>query len=77
LGPTDPQRATKRRPIRKVLRNLPPDQVAVFQDQVDINTNPKIGSMWMRKGQQAQVVTPGPNPLLFLPPRDDPPPIDW
>jgi hypothetical protein len=33
----------------------------VFQDAVDINTNPKIGSMWMAKGHQAKVETPGNN----------------
>ena len=28
---------------------------------MDLNTNPKIGSMWMTKGQQAKVPTPGDN----------------
>jgi hypothetical protein len=59
LGPKDPQRATKLRRIRALLRSLPADEIAVFEDEVDINTNPKIGSMWMRQGQQAEVVTPG------------------
>jgi putative transposase len=66
LGPTDPQRATKLWKIRKMLRELPPDHIAVFQDEVDINTNPKIGSMWMRQGQQAKVVTPGTNTKCYL-----------
>jgi len=35
-------------------------------DEVDINTNPKIGSMWMFKGQQAEVVTPGNNEKRYL-----------
>ncbi|WP_437194495.1 transposase [Planctomicrobium sp. SH527] len=35
--------------------------MAIFQDEVDLNLNPKIGSMWMKKGQQAEVVTPGNN----------------
>jgi hypothetical protein len=48
------------------LRELPADEVAVFQDEVDINTNPKIGSMWMRRGQQAEVVTPGTNVKRYL-----------
>jgi transposase len=66
LGPKDPQRAAKLRRIRTLLRNLPHDEVAVFQDEVDINTNPKIGSMWMRKGQQAEVITPGNNTKRYL-----------
>jgi putative transposase len=66
LGPVDPQRAKKLREIRELLAGLPADEVAVFEDEVDINTNPKIGSMWMRCGQQAQVVTPGNNTKRYL-----------
>ena len=36
--------------LRELLAELPADETAVFQDEVDINTNPKIGSMWMRHG---------------------------
>lgn len=66
LGPKDPQRAEKLRKLRALLRHLPADEVAVFQDEVDINTNPKIGSMWMRRGQQAEVITPGTNTKRYL-----------
>jgi len=31
-----------------------------------VNTNPKIGSMWMRRGQQAAVLTPGTNTKRHL-----------
>lgn len=44
----------KLRKIRALLRDLPGDEMAVFQDEVDINTNPKISSMWMWRGQQAK-----------------------
>jgi len=30
-------------------------------DEVEVHTNPKVGSMWMRRGQQATVDTPGDN----------------
>ncbi len=66
LGPKDPERPVKLRRIRSLLRHLPADEMAVFQDEVDINTNPKIGSMWMRRGQQAEVVTPGNNTKRYL-----------
>jgi transposase len=61
LGPKDPERALILRRLRLLLRNLPPDETAVFQDEVDINTNPKIGCLWMRRGDQAEVETPGTN----------------
>lgn len=66
LGPKDPAHAVKLGKIRKLLRLLPRDQVAVFMDEVDINTNPKIGSMWMVRGEQAEVVTPGNNEKRYL-----------
>ena len=49
-----------------MLRTLPRDRVAVFMDEVDMHTNPKIGSMWMRRGEQAEVVTPGNNEKRYL-----------
>ena len=66
LGPVDPQREAKIAAIRRLLTDLPPDEIAVFQDEVDINLNPKIGSMWMIRGQQAQVQTPGNNDKCYL-----------
>ena len=62
----DPKRKTKLRRLRRLLRNLPADEIAVFQDEVDINTNPKIGSMWMFRGQQAEVETPGTNEKRYV-----------
>jgi putative transposase len=66
LGPKDPAHAVKLGKIRALLRSLSANEVAVFMDEVDINTNPKIGSMWMRRGQQAEVVTPGNNEKRYL-----------
>jgi putative transposase len=62
----DPCRQDKLRLLRQLLANLPTDEVAVFEDEVDINLNPKIGSMWMRRGQQAAVETPGDNDKRYL-----------
>jgi putative transposase len=61
VGPTDPDYVAKLRKIRRLLKNLPPDEVAVFQDEVDLHLNPKIGACWMPKGRQATVETPGNN----------------
>jgi transposase len=62
----DPLREAKVQALRQLLANLPADEVAVFEDEVDINLNPKIGSMWMRRGQQAEVETPGDNDKRYL-----------
>ena len=61
VGLSDPDYADKVRRIHYLLAGLPPDETAVFQDEVDVHLNPKIGSCWMRRGEQAEVVTPGNN----------------
>lgn len=61
VGPSDPQRAAKLQALRQLLATLPTNEVAVFQDEVDINTNPKFGAMWMRRGHQTEIPTPGTN----------------
>ena len=66
VGPRDPEHAVKVRRIRRLLARLPDDETAVFQDEVDVHLNPKIGSQWMVRGQQAEVVTPGNNEKRHL-----------
>ncbi len=61
LRPVDPDYDQKVRRIQGLLRSLPADETAVFQDEVDVHLNPKIGSMWMPQGEQAEVETPGDN----------------
>ena len=61
LDRRDPQREAILEKLRALLRHLPDDETVVFQDEVDLQLNPKIGCMWMPKGQQAEVVTPGDN----------------
>ncbi len=61
VGPRDEQREAKLARLRSLLAELPPDETVVWQDEVDINTNPEIGRMWMRRGQQATIPTPGTN----------------
>jgi transposase len=66
LRPKDPRREAKLGALRRLLRGLPADEAAVFSDEVEVNTNPKVGCMWMRKGQQAVVETPGTNVKRLL-----------
>jgi transposase len=61
VGPADPDHDAKLRRIKRLLATLPPDETAVFQDEVDVHLNPKIGACWMPVGEQAEVVTPGNN----------------
>ena len=66
LRPTDPDRAAKLAALRRLLGGLPDDETAVFMDEVDVNLNPEVGSMWMRRGQQAALETPGTNEKRHL-----------
>ena len=52
--------------IRRLLATLPPGEVAVYEDEVDVHLNPKIGWDWMARGQQKEVVTPGKNAKRYL-----------
>lgn len=54
------------RAIRRRLRRLRNDELAFFEDEVDIHLNPKIGSDWMLEGQQKLVVTPGQNQKRYI-----------
>jgi putative transposase len=66
IRPKDPDREEKLAALRAVLKRLPADETAVFMDEVDVNLNPKVGCMWMRRGQQASVETPGTNEKRYL-----------
>jgi len=52
--------------MRHLLATLPRDHVAVYEDEVDIHLNPKLGLDWMVRGQQKEVVTPGKNVKRYL-----------
>lgn len=66
VGLHDPDHDAKLRKIKRLISSLPADETAVFQDEVDINLNPKIGACWMVRGEQAEVVTPGNNEKRYL-----------
>lgn len=52
--------------IRRLLATLPLGEVAVYEDEVDIHLNPKIGLDWMGYGQQKEAQTPGQNEKRYL-----------
>jgi transposase len=54
------------REIQRLIEALPKDEVAVYEDEVDIHLNPKLGFDWMVSGQQKTVLTPGRNQKRYL-----------
>jgi transposase len=52
--------------LRLLLATLPRREVAVYEDEVDVHLNPKIGLDWMGKGQQKEAWTPGQNQKRYL-----------
>ncbi len=62
-------KAYKTRCLNKIARlsdNLSSDEVLLYEDEVDIHLNPKIGGDWMLPGQQKEVMTPGQNQKRYL-----------
>lgn len=62
------ERKRKRRlaELKRLIENLPPDEVAFRGDEVDVHLNPKIGPDWMLRGQQKGVPTPGKNEKRYI-----------
>lgn len=52
--------------LRQLIAALPQSEAAVYEDEVDIHLNPKIGLDWMGKGQQKEAWTPGQNQKRYL-----------
>jgi len=52
--------------LQHLLATLPPREVAVYADEVDVHLNLKIGLDWMGYGQQKEVATPGQNVKRYL-----------
>jgi transposase len=52
--------------IRRLIADLPGNEVVVYEDEVDIHLNPKIGLDWMHRGHQREVVTPGKNQKAYI-----------
>jgi transposase len=60
------KKARRLRRIGRLVAQLPADEVAVYEDEVDIHLNPKIGYDWMGYGQQKEARTPGQNRKRYL-----------
>ena len=57
------ERARKRRMkrVHDLIARLRPDEAAVWEDETDIDLNPRIGRDWMPAGVRRTVMTPGKN----------------
>lgn len=65
--PWSKHRKTRRlNELRQLRDNLLPGEVLLYEDEVDIHLNPKIGNDWMLSGQQKTVLTPGQNQKRYL-----------
>lgn len=62
------QAAKKRRLtlIRRLVETAPPHEAVVWEDELDVDLNPRIGPDWMLRGTQRKVVTPGKNAKRYL-----------
>lgn len=60
------RKARRLKKLRDLLEGLPKDEVALYEDEVDIHLNPKIGYDWVGRGQQKEVLTPGQNVKRYL-----------
>lgn len=63
---TGRQKAAKLRKINALLRNIPRNDTVIYEDEVDIHLNPKIGSAWMPRGTQLEIETPGQNKKSYI-----------
>lgn len=62
----DERRDLRIRRLRYLLLHARAGEVWVFEDEVDIHLNPKIGPDYMLPGQQKQVETPGVNAKRYV-----------
>lgn len=52
--------------IQKLVESLPANEAAVWEDEIDIHLNPKIGADWMLPGTQRRIMTPGKNVKRYV-----------
>jgi transposase len=62
----NPRRWRQWRRLARELADVGPREVILFADEADIDLNPRIGFMWMPRGQQVEIPTPGKNQKAYL-----------
>ncbi|AYA41147.1 IS630 family transposase [Xenorhabdus nematophila] len=66
LKQPDPEYDEKMARIAEALSRASEKHPVVYEDEVDIDFNPKIGADWYFKGQQKRIVTPGQNQKYYF-----------
>ena len=61
--PKDPIKKRKR--LQEILKMLQREH-SFFQDETKLETNPRVGFCWMRKGKQKRLRTPGTNRKVWI-----------
>lgn len=61
--PKDPKEKRKR--LEQILKMLQ-RECSFFQDETKLETNPRVGFCWMRKGKQKRLRTPGTNRKVWI-----------
>ena len=59
-------RERRLRQIRALEARASAAEPVLYEDEVDIHLNPKIGRTWTLRGQQRRVVTPGKNEKFYI-----------
>ncbi len=62
----NPRRWRQWRRLARKLARVEPREVILFADEADIDLNPRSGFMWMPRGQQIEISTPGKNQKAYL-----------
>ncbi len=60
------QRLARLAELRRLEDRATAAEPVVFEDEVDIHLNPKIGRDWMLRGHQRKILTPGKNEKFYL-----------
>ena len=60
------QREQKRARLEDVLLMVKKKAGSFFQDETKLETNPKVGFCWMRRGKQKRLPTPGTNRKVWI-----------
>ena len=61
-----PDHAEQIAQLRATLEEVDDDDVVLYEDEVDVHFNPKIGPDWAPAGVRKTVVTPGRNKKLYI-----------
>ena len=66
------RRQRRIRALRRLVEEAGAGEVVLFEDELDVHLNPRIGRDWMLPGQQRLVLTPGKNQKAFVAGAHDP-----